>query len=339
METRYLPIFSPEVKTAWEKIEKDVPGLNPFMYYGFQSHLAERLRPWTAIGLHSVKAICVYDYGRIMGILPFVRRNTDGKMRLLGDIKGCGINDMVIAANTSQRQEYADMAVDKFLSLSKAGKGKLRRLPPESPVVESLRLRTITPVSTTPCVRIPLPDSYDDWAASLSKSVRQNLRTAYNRLKRDGHVISFHADTYGKRDGAVYSAALSLYARRQASAYTSGGKLKKLFREIKIRHFDKTSDTLGRLDNSATFLLKIDGVPAACMSGLLSHDGGLFVVPRLAVDSAFKFYSPGYLLLSEAIKHFLSTTDVRIIDLSRGNERYKTDLGGEIYHTSDYKNL
>ncbi len=96
METRYLPIFSPEIKTAWAKIEKDAPGLNPFMYYGFQSHLAESLRPWTAIGLHSVKAICVYDHGRIMGILPFVRRNTDGKMRLLGDIKGCGINDMVI---------------------------------------------------------------------------------------------------------------------------------------------------------------------------------------------------------------------------------------------------
>ena len=40
--------------------------------------------------------------------------------------------------------------------------------------------------SSTECVRVEIEDnSYKKWFACLSKSVRQNIRTAYNHFKTD----------------------------------------------------------------------------------------------------------------------------------------------------------
>ena len=53
--------------------------------------------------------------------------------------------------------------------------------------------------------------------------------------------------------------------------------------------------------------LCIDGQLAAFMSGMLGlkHE---YVVPRLSINDEFGFYSPGMLLLNEAVKYFMKET-------------------------------
>ena len=52
------------------------------------------------------------------------------------------------------------------------------------------------------------------------------------------------------------------------------------------------------------------------------------VIPRLAIDDQFRFYSPGYLLICETMKYLLeNNSSIKNIDLCRGTEKYKTDLG------------
>lgn len=58
-------------------------------------------------------------------------------------------------------------------------------------------------------------------------------------------------------------------------------------------------------------------------------------MPRLAIDDNYRFYSPGYVLLAETLKYLGANTEVHELDLSRGEEKYKLDLGGTPYKTTD----
>lgn len=73
---------------------------------------------------------------------------------------------------------------------------------------------------------------------------------------------------------------------------------------------------------------------AGFCSGYIDNDS--FVIPRLSINDEFARYSPGYLLINEAIKWFSANSNIRIIDLSEGAEKYKLDLGGIVYKKVDY---
>ena len=81
-----------------------------------------------------------------------------------------------------------------------------------------------------------------------------------------------------------------------------------------------------------TLGLFIDGRLAAFMSGLLGSKNE-YVVPRLSIDDEFGFYSPGMLLVNEAIKYFIEKTKIRHLDLSQGDEPYKYKMGGTKHNT------
>ena len=72
------------------------------------------------------------------------------------------------------------------------------------------------------------------------------------------------------------------------------------------------------------------------MNGLKTHDGATVSVPRLAIDSEYSFYSPGYVLINEVIKYIAAHPVLNELDLSRGDEKYKLDFGGKLYYTYDY---
>ena len=70
------------------------------------------------------------------------------------------------------------------------------------------------------------------------------------------------------------------------------------------------------------------------LSGLISRDGTTVVIPRLSIDNQYRFYSPGYILLAETLHWLDSNTTCRCLDLSRGDEQYKIDMGGIKYYTA-----
>ena len=60
-----------------------------------------------------------------------------------------------------------------------------------------------------------------------------------------------------------------------------------------------------------------------------------FVVMCAGVNPKFARYSPGLLSMYNQIKIFLEEQHLDSIDFTRGNEKYKYDLGGKdeyIYH-------
>ena len=71
------------------------------------------------------------------------------------------------------------------------------------------------------------------------------------------------------------------------------------------------------------------------MSGFANYCQRKVEIPILAMDKVYHFYSPGMLLVNETIKFFFNTRSFYCVDLCRGNEKYKTDMGGVTYNTID----
>lgn len=84
-------------------------------------------------------------------------------------------------------------------------------------------------------------------------------------------------------------------------------------------------------------MLTIDGESAASMEGFYNEKLKSVELPRLSINEKFGWYSPGLILLNESIKRFGEDDKVRTIDLTRGIEKYKFDMGGAEYDTMIFK--
>lgn len=180
--------------------------------------------------------------------------------------------------------------------------------------------------NTTTCVEIPFDAGHDAWFRSLSSSVRQNLRTSYNRLTTDGLEYQFEVFSGATRFQFTTKEIIALYCQRHAQRYgIATSRLKRWF----LEHQSFATRYYRDADNAYTALLRINGQPAAFLSGLYNSD--TLTVPRLSINEDFRRYSPGMILCNETIRHLSATTGIRTLDLSQGQEQYKFKLGGKCY--------
>lgn len=173
------------------------------------------------------------------------------------------------------------------------------------------------------CVQIPLDKgSYDDYYLSISKHQRQNLRTAYNKLAKEGISISLSHYDNGTLPRKLRKRLQCLYESRKA-AKNASSLIKRVYNRISKPVFK----ILTKMESGATYVLYLDNVPAAVMMGAFTKNGDKFVVPILYSNNDYLRYSPGIILINEVIKGLI-TDDVKALDLARGDEAYKYAMGG-----------
>ena len=79
----------------------------------------------------------------------------------------------------------------------------------------------------------------------------------------------------------------------------------------------------------------ISKIIAAFWGGLINKSGDYIIVPRLAINDKYGWYSPGIVLINETMKT-LENTKIKYFDLSMGTENYKLVMGGNIYETYNF---
>lgn len=186
-------------------------------------------------------------------------------------------------------------------------------------------------------VKIDLGTNFDEYFARLSKHVRQNVRTAYNRLERDRKSIAFEMfSTCGigdRLESPKGSCAIvdckRMYSRRQKARYNHKGLAHWVWQSF----CDPLSLAVNG-ENGFLAVLRSDGRAVAFMEGYVNARSNSLEVPRLAIDEDFLFYSPGLVLISELAKWLYGNSYLRVIDLCRGCEKYKFDMGGSQYNVS-----
>lgn len=185
-------------------------------------------------------------------------------------------------------------------------------------------------------VNIPIEyENYELYFSNLSKHTRQNVRTAYNRINKNNLKFEFHIYGINKEDTvkvkkAMHKKYLDLYKLRLGNQYKANyiGRL--------FKHFDYVSKTVMQ-DFGFMADICIDGKVVAFMEGHIDKKHNSIEIPRLAIDSEYGFYSPGLCLVNETVKYLMNNTAIKSLNLCRGDEQYKLNMGGQVYITNNYR--
>lgn len=192
----------------------------------------------------------------------------------------------------------------------------------------------IKTISKDVCIGLKLPDSISSYMAILSKNVKQNIRTANNRILKDSlnFCMSYDDPNVIKYDFAKY--------RNQ--------RLDVINRDNRISRF-RVFVSKVLMYCFPFFYLKIDFYPF--YDGVNSHfltvknsdnndlcaafcygiqdSGQTAYLMAVSLNREYSRYSPGIYALYHWICYNIENKQLRFIDFTRGEEKYKYYLGGE----------
>lgn len=335
--TTYHTMCNAKLESAWHKMEKQNDRVSPFLYFDYLKYIFHQTTRWSLF--YSPEIVCAESSeGNILMIAPIRRNICNGTVKMLGDIQGCALTDFLFSPDLTKKE--AEKCIGLFIQ--KAGKKfKLKRIDENSEIKSYFTKHEADIVpGKVQCVRLKFTDDVDSYIQVLSSSVKQNLRTACNRMKRDNVEYELKVWMPGAvMEPSIREEIMKLYLKRLLGKYKKhkiGNLFYKLYKTVFYKYIKHDTRSLHELDNSFHAVLFTQGRLMCFMSGFTDGNNRKVVIPRLAINDTYKFYSPGYLLICETMKWLASHTDIREIDLSRGTEKYKTDLGGELYYTYSY---
>lgn len=169
-------------------------------------------------------------------------------------------------------------------------------------------------------------DDYEKYFSGLSKGTRQNIRTAYNRMTTDGRKYELKLYTRSSKEITYeLSKCNEIYQKRRLDWIDDAKEVSDMRKRIFLAR-DVIYEALrrGRAERGVLAVLYIDGQQSAFFIGF-SYDNGIYI-PRLAIDTEYARYSPGMILINEFLKEH-GNCDYEF-DLCRGDENYKSKLGG-----------
>lgn len=323
-----------KIQETWSTFYNQLDGLHSFQSLDWQQLAWNKYRYTTLNKIFSKTVVCLYFKGEnnLCAIFPFTIRN---KVAFIsGDMAGCDYIDFLY--NNAFDSQDLDYIFNMIKQRYKIKVIKFRGIQMNSKSNSLIReLKKQIDISEVTCVGINLGESYELYIQSLSKSVRQNLRTAYNRLNRDGKTYSFEFKSGQKLDSRLVNSIRELYYERQASKYMGSHNFITNIK-IKISNFiygnkyNVVFESMKNNKNHVMAILYIDDKIASYCYGPISNKQVSFV--QVAINEEFYKYSPGMILLSHLIEYLLSNRssnlDIAYLDLTIGDEKYKYDLGG-----------
>lgn len=181
------------------------------------------------------------------------------------------------------------------------------------------------------CVALSVPQSVEEYLAMLSKHAKQNIRTAQNRLDRDGvqYTISFDDKRVDREQ--LWALRAVRAEKKLQEELTQIGTIRRIKRHIKERFLSIPMRPYNPVidDKQAAFLTIKHGeeLMAFFVYGKdeIRHE---IVVMAAGIDEKYKFYSPGMVLWYAFIRNAITLSALAKIDFTRGNEEYKKKLGG-----------
>lgn len=317
----YLKIS--KIKKHWIELYRNNPNISPFVDYYYFQRTIKFFSYYFIVKRCYIRYYCVFDKNTpilIAPILIFI----NGRKELFGNINGFNYSDFVY----KECNRLSDALTYLYNNI---GIFDIYKIRVNSYIIDLIK-KYYSSNSLNTNVKIVFGHNYNEYYNNLSKSVRQNLRTSYNRLEKFNYKFELKV-VYGgelQNTTSFFNDVIDLYCKRHESRY----KLKyNIIKRYLLKHYHFATENYKKLPTAITFGLYINNTLAAFMSGLISKRDE-FIVPRLSINNDFAFFSPGILLINEVIKYFISSTKIICMDLSQGEENYKYKMGGIKHYTS-----
>lgn len=178
------------------------------------------------------------------------------------------------------------------------------------------------------CVGLSLPLSVDEYHKFLSKNSRQNLRTARNRLVKDGKNLVFDFD-----DQQVdKNRCLEIREAKLRVNYTKFSLMVKYKYRILNRfryHFPFFTPIAFFPGSKVMTACDDEGNLRAFFNYAYDTNGTSIRVMAAGTDLNYARYSPGMLLMYNFVLKAIQDGRLKEIDFTRGDEKYKFSLGGQ----------
>lgn len=180
-----------------------------------------------------------------------------------------------------------------------------------------------------PCVSLQLPPSVEEYHKMLSKNSRQNLRTASNRLQKDGKALVFNDD-----DQQVdRQECMRLREAKLSVQFSSVSKWRKYkYRIINHLRYSFPFFTPVTYYPHSKIMTAYDGQGKlrAFFNYAYDYNKKAIRIMAAGTDLDFARYSPGMLLMHQFIEKAIKQGQLEIVDFTRGDEPYKFALGGNL---------
>ena len=162
------------IKKDWARLYDITPEVSPFLNPDAMKIAVRYFYPYYLSRKAWPQFMVFRENDKIRAIIPFLKYRS-GKLQLFGDVNG--FNESGFVYNSV---EFLPEIVAYLKNTTKE--------------VEFLKIDTRSPIASfispkatiTSNAEIHFGDEHTEYISALSKSVRQNIRTAYNRLRSDG---------------------------------------------------------------------------------------------------------------------------------------------------------
>ena len=189
--------------------------------------------------------------------------------------------------------------------------------------------KLISSDKTTPSVRLYLPESFEQYYGGLTKNARQNLRTARNRIIKDGKLLKIiHDDVHIDKDKCAFLRRARVVKKNKQQ-------------DFKLRLYLKLRDLFAikppfwlptKVDNHTHFLSAYIDDNLCAFFGYVSDENNKTIsVMNVGIDDKYARYSPGMLAMYSLVQSRYEDDSIRgfdMIDFTLGAEKYKYALGG-----------
>ena len=322
------------LEKVWKAME--TPDMSPFLHYDYMRFIKTSVT-WFKPFFTRIACICLEGSDDVLMICPMKIRVDFKYYTLLGDMQGCDIADVLWKQGVTEEEKAL---IIKFFFDTMKDKMFLNRVPSESPFAHGVPPERISYSRDVEYVAIDMQEDYKSYLQTLSKNMRHQINKTYNRLEREEvsqQMFIYEGDNRVPK--SLERKINQMYITRLISRYNSeheGSKLWRAYYWILFQYLKHDTRSFRKLPNSFMAVVLSGEKVMAFVSGYKTHDGKRISMTRLAINEELDYYSPGRILMNELIKYLHSETEVKILDMSRGNERYKKDFGGRSYYIKDF---
>lgn len=228
--------------------------------------------------------------------------------------------------------------IQKIAADFKVEEIQFNHLNPESKLLVPLQKENDYEMTRLECVAVHLKGDHETYLQALSKSVRQNLRTARNRVTKKKLSFNYRLLDKNNIDEIDFEMLKKMYSERNHHKSEENIYWKTRIIKILDHGFSEEKDMFDipkiKETDFSLGLLYLNSDLVAYFFGF--REEGRIEINRVVINDEFRFYSPGLLLLNEYIKSEIPN-GLKTFDLTLGDEKYKYDLGGETHFVYNFK--
>lgn len=326
-----------EFENSWKELEQGFE-MTAFQSFEWNKLLVEEaINDKANILLRDIYVCYLEDENQIQLILPIITQKISNKIKWIGRKKGIYIlgygsySDYLNAI-------YRDIDLEKVMFMISSLQAKFSR---KKIYFHNIRKNSFNKylseigmkIDESIAVSVNIVESVDDYNKLLSKSTKQNLRTALNRMNKK--AVDYHFEITGVIDDvALKDKLLDLHIKRSKvknlKNLTGLKKLSSTIRFWTIRHKERNNNiiyrSMGTMENSFTLIVFLEGNVVGYLYGL--KENNCVRIMQNCFDMNYNFYSPLFRACYDFILHVTESQEYKEIDFTRGTEEYKYKLAG-----------